>query len=153
VERFQGQQKRPREVVMADTRDVVEQWLQGFVSGSGGAAGTVHRVEDGDLVLQAAFNIPEPVRRITARIPRGKGMAGLALERNEPVSTCNLKTDNTGDVRPGAKAVDAKAAVALPVHDSAGGVRAVVGIAYADERDLDEAQLADLSTRAAALPA
>jgi L-methionine (R)-S-oxide reductase len=138
---------------MADTPDVVEQWLQGFVSGNGGAAGTVHRVEDGELVLQAAFNIPEPVRRITARIPRGKGMAGLALERNEPVSTCNLKTDNTGDVRPGAKAVDAKAAVALPVHDSAGEVRAVVGIAYADERDLDDAQLADLSTRAAALPA
>jgi L-methionine (R)-S-oxide reductase len=138
---------------MTDTPDAVEQWLQSFVSGNGGAAGTVHRVEDGELVLRAAYNIPEPVRRITARIPRGKGMAGLALERNQPVSTCNLKTDNTGDVRPGAKAVDAKAAVALPVHDSGGQVRAVVGIAYADERDLDDAQLAELSTRAKALPA
>jgi L-methionine (R)-S-oxide reductase len=138
---------------MTDTPDAVEQWLQSFVSGNGGAAGTVHRVEDGELVLRAAYNIPEPVRRITARIPRGKGMAGLALERNQPVSTCNLKTDNTGDVRPGAKAVDAKAAVALPVHDSGGQVRAVVGIAYADERDLDDTQLAELSTRAKALPA
>jgi L-methionine (R)-S-oxide reductase len=138
---------------MTDTPDAVEQWLQSFVSGNGGAAGTVHRVEDGELVLRAAYNIPEPVRRITARIPRGKGMAGLALERNQPVSTCNLKTDSTGDVRPGAKAVDAKAAVALPVHDSGGQVRAVVGIAYADERDLDDAQLAELSTRAKALPA
>jgi L-methionine (R)-S-oxide reductase len=138
---------------MTDTPDAVEQWLQSFVSGNGGAAGTVHRAEDGELVLRAAYNIPEPVRRITARIPRGKGMAGLALERNQPVSTCNLKTDNTGDVRPGAKAVDAKAAVALPVHDSGGQVRAVVGIAYADERDLDDAQLAELSTRAKALPA
>jgi hypothetical protein len=138
---------------MTDTPAAVEQWLQSFVSGNGGAAGTVHRVEDGELVLRAAYNIPEPVRRITARIPRGKGMAGLALERNQPVSTCNLKTDNTGDVRPGAKAVDAKAAVALPVHDSGGQVRAVVGIAYADERDLDDAQLAELSTRAKALPA
>jgi L-methionine (R)-S-oxide reductase len=138
---------------MTDTPDAVEQWLQSFVSGNGGAAGTVHRVEDGELVLRAAYNIPEPVRRITARIPRGKGMAGLALERNQPVSTCNLKTDNTGDVRPGAKAVNAKAAVALPVHDSGGQVRAVVGIAYADERDLDDAQLAELSTRAKALPA
>ena len=138
---------------MTDTPDAIEQWLQSFVSGNGGAAGTVHRVEGGELVLQAAYNIPEPVRRITARIPRGKGMAGLALERNQPVSTCNIKTDHTGDVRPGAKAVDAKAAVALPVHDSGGQVRAVVGIAYADERELDDAQLAELSRRAKALPA
>jgi len=138
---------------MRDTPDAIEQWLQSFVSGNGGAAGTVHRVEGGELVLQAAYNIPEPVRRITARIPRGKGMAGLALERNQPVSTCNIKTDNTGDVRPGAKAVDAKAAVALPVHDAGGQVRAVVGIAYADERELDDAQLAELSRHAKALPA
>lgn len=142
---------------MTDTRDDVindvERWLQDFVRGNGGAAGTVHRVEAGELVLEAAFNIPEPVLRITARIARGKGMAGLALERDEPVSTCNLKTDSTGDVRPGAKAVDAKAAVALPVHDDAGQVRAVVGIAYPDERDLGETQLAELSTGASRLPA
>ena len=137
---------------MADTQST-DLWLQDFVRGHGGVAGTVHRVEDGDLVLEAAFNIPEPVRRVTGRIPRGKGMAGLALERNAPVSTCNLKTDATGDVRLGAKAVDAKAAVALPVRDSVGGVRAVVGIAYPDERDLSDAQLAELTESAARLPA
>jgi hypothetical protein len=137
---------------MADTREI-ELWLQGFVRGKGGAAGTVHRVRNGELVLEAAFNIPEPVRQVTARIPRGKGMAGLALERNAPVSTCNLKTDATGDVRPGARAVDAKAAVALPVRDSSGEVQAVVGIAYPDERDLSDAHLAELTADAALLPA
>jgi hypothetical protein len=136
-----------------DTPDVVETWLREFVTANGGAAGTVHRVEGDELVLEAAYNIPEPVRRITARIPRGKGMAGLALERDAPVSTCNLKTDATGDVRPGAKAVDAKAAVALPVHGADGRVRAVVGIAYPDERDLDESFLAALGGRASRLPA
>jgi L-methionine (R)-S-oxide reductase len=137
---------------MADTQGT-DLWLQDFVRGNGGAAGTVHLVEGGGLVLAAAFNIPEPVRRVTARIPRGKGMAGLALERNAPVSTCNLKTDTTGDVRPGAKAVDAKAAVALPVRDSRGDVRAVVGIAYPDERDLSDAHLAELTESAGRLPA
>ncbi len=136
---------------MADTQ-VMDDWLQGFVRGNGGAAGTVHRVRNGELVLEAAFNIPEPVRLVTARIPRGKGMAGLALERNAPVSTCNLKTDTTGDVRPGARAVDAKAAVALPVRDSYGEVRAVVGIAYPDERDLSDTYLAELTNSAAHLP-
>lgn len=136
---------------MADTQGM-DLWLQDFVRGNGGAAGTVHRVLNGELVLEAAFNIPEPVRRVTARIPRGKGMAGLALERNAPVSTCNLKTDVTGDVRPGAKGVDAKAAVALPVRDSTGVVRAVVGIAYPDERDLSDAYLVELTKSAAQLP-
>lgn len=136
---------------MTDTFDW-DQWLQDFVRGNGGVAGTVHRAEGDELLLRAAFNIPEPVLRVTARIPRGKGMAGLALERNAPVQTCNLKTDTTGDVRPGARAVDAKGAVALPVRDQAGQVRAVVGIAYADERELTEAALAELSVAASRLP-
>jgi len=136
---------------MTDTLDE-DRWLQDFVRGHGGVAGTVHRVEGGELVLRAAFNIPEPVLKVTSRIPRGKGMAGLALERNAPVQTCNLKTDTSGDVRPGARAVDARGAVALPVRDDAGHVRAVVGIAYSDERELSEAVLAELLAAASRLP-
>ena len=56
-------------------------------------------------------------------------MAGVAQVRKEPVQTCNLQTDETGNIKPGAKAVNAQAAIALPVFDSALAVRAVVGIA------------------------
>ena len=84
-------------------------------------------------------------------VPKGKGMAGLAFERKQPVQTCNLKTDSTGDVRPGAKAVDAQAAVALPVFDGAGEVRAIVGIAWMGERELSETELATLRQAAKAL--
>src|SRR3954471_6323179 len=104
-------------------------WLQGFLGAHGGIAGTVHERQGDLLVLRAAINIPPPVVRATETIARGKGMAGLAWERNRAVATCNLKTDATGDVRPGAKAVDAQGAVAIPVRDEAGEVRAVVGIA------------------------
>jgi hypothetical protein len=79
-------------------------------------------------------------------------MAGLAWERDEPVHTCNLKTDETGDVRPGAKAVDANAAVALPVHRPDGNLRGVVGIAYMGERDITEAELEGLRAQAEQLP-
>lgn len=127
-------------------------WLRSFVERHGGVAGTVHRHRDQALELVAAFNIPEPVRRVVARVPRGKGMAGLALERGRPVSTCNLQTDTSGDVRPGARAVSAQAGVAIPVHDAAGLVRAVVGIAFAEERDLGEAELAALAGAATAVP-
>ncbi len=79
-------------------------------------------------------------------------MAGLALERNEPVSTCNLHTDVSGDVRPGARAVDAQAAVALPVTDEAGEVRATVGLAFDGERELEGEELARLREAAQGLP-
>ena len=91
-----------------------EAWLRAFVQQNGAVAGTIHLLGSQapqTLALNAAVNIPPKVREIVAVIPRGKGMAGLAWERDEPVHTCNLKTDASGDVRPGAKAVDANAAV------------------------------------------
>ena len=108
-------------------------WLEAFVHAHGGVAGSVHR-RMGEVLEATAFcRIPEEVQRLTATIPLGKGMAGLAWSRGVPVSTCNLATDATGDVRPGARAVAAQAAVALPVFEDEGRVRAVVGLAFAHE--------------------
>jgi hypothetical protein len=137
---------------MTHADDDTGRWLRSFVASHGGVAGTVHHHRDDALELVAAFNIPDPVQRLVARVPRGKGMAGLALERNQPVSTCNLQTDTSGDVRPGARAVQAQAGVALPVHDAAGRVRAVVGIAFPDEREIDAEALAALGRAARTLP-
>jgi hypothetical protein len=129
-------------------------WLEAFIRDHGGVAGTVHeRVDDATLALTAAVNIPPPVQEIVRRIPKGKGMAGLAFEHNEPISTCNIKEDATGRVRPGAKAVNAQAAVAFPVVDAAGTVRAVVGIAYQGERDIGKDELDVLTAAAKTLPA
>ncbi len=128
-------------------------WLEKFIRDNGGVAGSVHRRESGDLLsLAAAYNIPPPVQEIVRTVPRGKGMAGLALEQDQPISTCNIKDDNTGRVRPGAKAVNAQAAVAFPVHDDQGAVRAVVGIAYAEERELKQSEIDALLAQARGLP-
>jgi L-methionine (R)-S-oxide reductase len=129
-----------------------KKWLEDFVARHGGVAGTVHHRAGDVLELVAAHNIPPKVQEITARIPKGKGMAGLAFERGEPVSSCNIQTDKSGDVRPGARAVDAQAAVALPVKDASGEVRAVVGIAWMDQRDVDEPKLAALGRDALDVP-
>ena len=127
-------------------------WLSDFLARNGGVSGTLHLYEDGGLRLASAVNIPEKVQQIVAWVPNGKGMAGLALQRGVPIDTCNLKEDNTGAVKPGAKAVDAKAAVAIPVKDAAGAVRAVVGIAFPDERTFTDSDLAALTQSAATLP-
>jgi hypothetical protein len=149
---FHDSDNRPvYDIRMLETSTKLESWLQQFLSQYRGTAGTVHLVEDEALRLAAAINIPLHVQQIVAWVPKGKGMAGLALARKEPVHTCNLKEDNTGNVKPGAKAVNAQAAVAVPVTNSEGAVSAVVGIAFADEREFSTAELDDLIAAASTI--
>jgi L-methionine (R)-S-oxide reductase len=131
---------------------ILEGWLQAFLSTHGAVAGTVHEREGDVLTLSASVNIPPPVIEKTRVIPKGKGMAGLAWERNRAVATCNLQTDSSGDVRPGARAVNAQAALAIPVIGADGELRAVVGIAFLGDRDFSEQELSDFEQAAKALP-
>jgi L-methionine (R)-S-oxide reductase len=133
---------------MASSSIDLEKWLRQFLEEQQGTAGTIHLVENGGLRLAAAINIPPPVQKVVEWVPKGKGMAGLAFERNEPVHTCNLKEDASGNVKPGARAVDAQAAVAVPVTDQQGSVLAVVGIAFSNEREFTQAELDNLTASA-----
>jgi len=132
--------------------ETLDSWLPRFLAEQQAVSGTVHVTQGDGLRLAAAVNIPEMVRQIVAYVPNGKGMAGLALQQGIPIQTCNLKEDSSGAVKPGAKAVDAKAAVAIPVKNPAGQVRAVVGIAFQQERDFTAADLAALIDAASKLP-
>jgi GAF domain-containing protein len=66
-------------------------------------------------------------------VPVGKGMAGLAVERGEPITACNIQTDRSGDVRPGAKATGMEGAIVVPVLRSGHPVGAL-GVAVRHER-------------------
>jgi L-methionine (R)-S-oxide reductase len=90
--------------------------------------GTIHLLEEGILVLKAKVGIPDHVVKLIERVPVGKGMAGLAAERNAPVDSCNIQTDQSGDVRPGAKLTGVNGAIVVPIRDSAGNVRGTLGI-------------------------
>jgi L-methionine (R)-S-oxide reductase len=90
--------------------------------------GSVHLLEDGILILKAQVGLPPHVTEIVSRVPVGKGMAGLAAERNEPVSTCNIQTDETGDVKSGAKATGVNGAIVVPIRDSQGEAQGALGI-------------------------
>ena len=139
---------------MTDMPDdaAVFSWLTAFINRHDATSGTVHLLgADSKLGLVASHNIPAQVLTLIQAIPRGKGMAGLAWELDQPVSTCNLRTDTSGDVRPGAKAVAAQAAVALPVHQG-DQVTGVVGIAFSDERVLSNDDLIELNAEAETVP-
>lgn len=127
-------------------------WLESFLSLHGAMAGTVHLQKGEDLELVAALNIPPSLVATVRLVPRGKGMAGLAQVGKVPVQTCNLQEDDTGRINLGAKAVAARAAVALPVLDVGGDVRAVVGLAFMEEGEISrERELAMLSSAATLL--
>jgi L-methionine (R)-S-oxide reductase len=132
-----------------------QRWLEEILVAVGAFAGTVHRPTGDTLAQTAAVRIPAAVAAVTARIPRGKGMAGLAWLRGEPVTTCDLQTDASGDVRPGARAVEAHAAAAIPLFGADGALRAVVGFAFQAHHAaaVEGEGLARLRTLAATLPA
>ena len=138
---------------MPELSPVLQSWLSDLLRDTGGVAGTVHLCEPGGLRLAAAIHIPAAVQEAVVWVPRGKGMAGLALERGEPVQTCNLQMDRSSAVQPGAKAVNAQAAVALPVRNAAGETIGVVGIAFADEREIQGTELDALQSAASTLAA
>ncbi len=97
-------------------------------------SGSLHLLaSDGLLHLRASFGIPERVLAIVNTIPVGKGMAGLAVERRQPVTACNLQTDTSGDVRPGARATGMEGAIVVPVLEGDKAIGAL-GIANRSER-------------------
>ena len=53
-------------------------------------SGTIHQAEEDGLKLVAHEGIPESVLDKIKMVSIGKGMAGLAAERREPVQVCNL---------------------------------------------------------------
>jgi len=112
--------------------------------------GTVHALRDGQLHLLAQVNIPDQLLPIIGVIPIGKGIAGLAAERREPVSLCNLQTDTSGQARPSAKQTGMEGTVAVPMLVD-GGLRGVFGIAKVSAYDWSDAEKAEIMEIAAEL--
>jgi L-methionine (R)-S-oxide reductase len=119
----------------ASLDEALTQTLKYFAADSG----TVHLLEaDGVLHLKAASaGIPEFVLQTVRLVPVGKGMAGLAVERAEPITACNIQTDTTGDVRPGAKLTGLEGAIVVPMMRE-GRPEGALGIANHAERTFSE---------------
>ncbi len=91
-------------------------FLQTVLTSFDCVSGTLHRLDAGDglLKLVASVAIPEAILPIIATIPVGKGIAGAAAQRREPVELCNLQTDTTGVAKPGAKVTQVQGSLAVP---------------------------------------
>lgn len=92
---------------------VLDQILEHF----GCTVGTVHSLnpESSLLQLEGQRGIPEMLLPRVRSIPVGKGMAGLAAERQAPVQVCNLQTDTSGVAKPAAKETRMEGSISLPM--------------------------------------
>lgn len=81
------------------------------------STGTIHFIDekDGLLHLAADIGIPEHILPKVKIIPVGKGIAGAAAERREPVDICNLQADDSGVAKPAAKDTKVSGSVAVPI--------------------------------------
>jgi GAF domain-containing protein len=119
----------------------LERALDLAIRGLDAESGTLHvRGDDGLLHLAAHHvSLPPPVLEAIRRIPVGKGMAGLAVERGVPVTACNLQTDDSGDVRPGARQTGLAGSIVVPLMDGERPVGAL-GVANRGERTFTDAE-------------
>ena len=94
-----------------------QQILKQIISAYDCTTGTIHLYDKSSklLKLKAYQGIPEFLIPVMSEIPIGKGMAGIAAERREPVEMCNLQTDKSGVARPGAKETKVEGSIAIPL--------------------------------------
>ncbi|WP_373515045.1 GAF domain-containing protein [Persicitalea sp.] len=107
--------------------------------------GTIHTLDEETqlLNLRAQVGIPDFLLSKMSVIPIGKGMAGIAAERRQPVEMCNLQTDESGVARPSAKETKVEGSLAAPMLLD-GELHGVLGIAKPVPYDFTEAEISDL---------
>lgn len=122
------------------------QFLDAVVAAFDCVAGTLHAFDPQDqhLKLRAQRGVPPPVMPFILSIPLGKGIAGAAAARREPVEMCNLQTDESGVARPGAKQTDVKGNVVVPVMDG-DRLCGTLGVGKMVPYDFTEAEKAQLT--------
>ena len=122
-----------------------QQLLTDIIEAFDCTTGTIHILDKGTgmLELKAHEGIPAFLLPKMNSIPIGKGMAGIAAERKEPVEMCNLQTDGSGVARPAAKESKVEGSIAVPMLlDSE--LYGTLGIAKPVPYDFTEEETKDL---------
>ncbi len=125
-------------------------WLAGVLASFNCQTGTLHRADGEFLDLVAHVGVPEMLIPKISRIPFGKGIAGAAAERREPVELCNLQQDLGGVARPDARQTQVSGSLAVPVFSPDGAkVLGTLGIGMMAPHDFTDDEKARLAGVAA----
>ncbi|XVH32226.1 GAF domain-containing protein [Haloferacaceae archaeon DSL9] len=135
------------DVTPAETADL-DAFLNETIQRFECTSGTLHRKDGETLELVAHEDIPEPVLERTETIPIGKGMAGLAAERREPVQVCNLQTDDSGVAKPRARETGMEGSIAIPIFGPDNTLEGTLGVAKPDPYEFSPDERDELLTTA-----
>src|SRR4029077_17828375 len=123
--------------------------LNVLIGAFGCTTDTVHMLaeQSGMLKMAAHRGIPDVVLDKIQTIPIGKGMAGIAAERREPVQVCNLQTDASGLAKPAAKMTRMEGSLAVPilVREQVCGVLGVAKPTAYEFTDAETKQLQEIA--------
>lgn len=132
--------------MVAANDDEANEILHEFIDEFDCVSGTLHRAEDGRLKLVAYEGMPDSVLENIETIPIGKGMAGTAAERREPVQVSNLQTDDSGVVESRARDTGMEGSITVPLIESDGTLNGTVGIAKPEPYEFTSAECDQLLT-------
>lgn len=113
--------------------------------------GTIHRADaSGEaLDLVAQIGVPEFILSKITHIPFGKGIAGVAAEKREPVELCNLQEDLGGVAKEDARKTNVAGSLAVPIMmDGSGKVLGTLGIGKHVPHNFSEAEKSRLAIHA-----
>lgn len=120
-------------------RDLTRE-LEAIAARLGAETATIHLLEGGVLRLRAVMGLPASVVAIVKVVPIGKGIVGLAVQRNAPVS------NSVGPKRSGIAG-----AVAVPIRDARGRARGALGIGVHREHTYTREEIGALEKAAQSL--
>jgi putative methionine-R-sulfoxide reductase with GAF domain len=133
-----------------DTEADATRWLGELLSSFACQTGSLHRADGEFLDLVAQVGVPDFLLPKISRIPFGKGIAGAAAERREPVELCNLQQDLGGVARPDARQTQVSGSLAVPVFSPDGGqVLGTLGIGMTEPHDFTDDEKSRLAAVAA----
>ncbi len=117
--------------------------LDAVIADFNGTTGTLHRLDPESklLTIVAHRGIPPQLMPFIEKIPVGKGIAGAAAERLEPVELCNLQTDLGGVAKAGARATNVQGSLAVPCLLD-GELRGTLGVGMMTPHDFSDEEKA-----------
>jgi L-methionine (R)-S-oxide reductase len=125
--------------------ETLEQVLRDTLAKFNSETGTIHRLHEPTQLLRlvAQVGLPPQLLNVVTIIPVGKGIAGETVQKNRPVTICNLQTDTSGVAKPGAKQTGVGGALCVPIR-AGDKIVGTLGIGTQREHEYSAAEINSL---------
>ena len=102
---------------MLEPQAKLDQALAEAIRSLGADSGTIHLRDSGRQVLHLAASqeVPRTVLEVVREVPWGRGMAGVAAERAEPVTFHDIQESLSPDIHPRERATGTRGVIVVPM--------------------------------------